>query len=124
MNDLIKNIENWFAERDLLAEKNLVAQLNKLRSEVDELEEAMDQKDMDGFRDAIGDIFVVLTGMARIKGCSVEDCVKEAFNEIKDRQGVTVEGMFIKRADLEKLPSSVRKALINRATFNNLDDTF
>ena len=124
MNDLIKNIENWFAERDLLAEKNLVAQLNKLRSEVDELEEAMDQKDMDGFRDAIGDIFVVLTGMARIKGYSVEDCVKEAFSEIKDRQGVTVEGMFIKRADLEKLPSSVRKALINRATFNNLDDTF
>lgn len=124
MNELIKNIENWFAKRDLLAEQNLTAQLNKLRSEVDELEEAMDQQDMDGFKDAVGDIFVVLAGMAKIKGCSIEECVRGAFNEIKDRQGVTVDGTFIKRADLEKLPNSLQKALIQRATFNNLDSTF
>ena len=46
--------------------------------------------------DAIGDIGVVLIILADILGYDFADCLKLAYNEIKDRKGKTVDGGFIK----------------------------
>jgi len=49
--------------------------------------------------DAIGDMFVVLTIMAAQNGMMIEDCIDAAWQQIRDRKGKMVDGIFIKEAD-------------------------
>lgn len=49
--------------------------------------------------DAIGDIGVVLIILADMLGYDFGDCLRLAYNEIKDRTGKTVDGSFIKTSD-------------------------
>lgn len=46
--------------------------------------------------DAIGDIYVVLTILSTQLGYSIEGCVDTAYEEIKDRQGKMIDGVFVK----------------------------
>ena len=46
--------------------------------------------------DAIGDMVVVLTILAEQRGVAIEDCMAAAWDEIKDRKGTLVNGIFIK----------------------------
>lgn len=120
MEKLIENIEKWFEDRCLLKTENIEAQYKKLKSEVDELGEAILNGNEEEYQDAIGDIFVVLVGLSKIKNYPIKGCIVDSFNIINKRQGITVDGTYIKREDLEKLPVSVCKELIQKATFNNL----
>lgn len=43
---------------------------------------------------------VAMVGDARIYNLDFLDCVESAYNEIKDRKGKTIDGQFIKEADL------------------------
>ena len=47
--------------------------------------------------DAVGDIYVTLIGVCRIYGIDIQECIGQAYEEIKDRKGyLTPEGMFVK----------------------------
>ena len=50
-------------------------------------------------RDDIGDCIVVLTILAAQKGTTLRECMTVAYNDIKDRQGIMLDGVFVKSTD-------------------------
>lgn len=96
--DYIKSVEAWAIHRGL-DKTNPDKQLIKLVDEVGELSEAHNKDWRDKQIDSIGDIFVVLTIYALQNDLHLDDCVKEAYNTIKDRSGKMIDGVFIKEGD-------------------------
>ena len=99
--DYIKAIEIWASRRGL-DKTNPDKQLIKLVEEVGELAEAHNKDWRDKQIDSIGDIFVVLTIYALQNDLRIDDCIKEAYNTIKDRNGKMIDGVFVKSSDLEE----------------------
>ena len=88
-------IKQWSIDRGL-NDANPTRQFLKLAEEVGELGAAMARNNRDNERDAIGDIYVVLTILAQQLGYNIEDCIQEAYNVIKHRTGKMVNGVFVK----------------------------
>ncbi|WP_300560783.1 MazG-like family protein [Companilactobacillus sp.] len=99
--DYIKSIEVWAINRGL-DKTNPDKQLIKLIEEVGELSEAHNKDWRDKQVDSLGDIFVVLTIYALQNDLRIDDCIKEAYNTIKDRNGKMIDGVFVKNSDLEE----------------------
>ena len=97
----IKSVEAWAKNRGL-DKTNSDKQLIKSIEEFGELSEAHNKNWRDKQIDSIGDIFVVLTIYALQNGLHLDDCVKEAYNTIKDRNGKMIDGVFVKNSDLEE----------------------
>jgi NTP pyrophosphatase (non-canonical NTP hydrolase) len=64
--------------------------------EAGELAEALLKKDRPEIIDAIGDMVVVLTNLAKLENLDIEDCVQSAYNVIKNRTGKMENGTFVK----------------------------
>lgn len=96
--DYVKSAEAWAIHRGL-DKANSDKQLIKLVEEIGELAEAHNKGYRDKQIDSIGDIAVVLAIYALQKGLHLDDCVKEAYNTIKNRTGKTKNGVFIKDGD-------------------------
>ena len=96
--DYTKSIELWAAHRGL-DKANPDKQLIKLQEEVGELAEAHNKGWRDKQVDSLGDIYVVLVIYALQNGLHLDDCIKEAYNVIKNRTGETKDGVFIKDGD-------------------------
>lgn len=92
------SIRLWAAARNLIEGSSPDRQMDKLIEEVNELDMAILQDNREEFIDAIGDCAVVLTIMAAQKGLNVEDCIAAAYDQIKDRKGMMVDGVFVKEA--------------------------
>jgi hypothetical protein len=93
----INNIKKWHYDRNLIEGANDKDQICKLIQEVGELSDNVcKQRDV---RDDIGDIIVVLVNIAERNGVSITDCLEVAYNDIKDRKGKMVDGIFIKESD-------------------------
>ena len=72
-------------------------QFAKLIQEVGELSDNIcKNKDI---RDDVGDIVVVLVNLCARNRISFLSCLDQAWNDIKDRQGIMFEGVFIKSTD-------------------------
>lgn len=97
--DYVKSIEAWAKNRSL-DKTSSDKQLIKLVEEVGELAEAHNKEWRDKQIDSLGDIFVVLTIYALQNGLRIDDCVREAYNTIKDRDGKIIDGVFVKESDL------------------------
>jgi|SRR5690554_5001301 len=95
MNNLIQNVIEWARTRNLL-DNDPKAQYIKLQEEAGELARAILKNDTLEQKDSIGDMLVVLIILAKQLNTSVEECLEIAWNEIKDRKGTTVDGVFIK----------------------------
>jgi NTP pyrophosphatase (non-canonical NTP hydrolase) len=88
-------IRDWAIERGLnVGEPS--RQMLKLTEEVGELASAIAKGNKELLIDSIGDIYVVLTILAMQYQLDVEQCIRAAYDEIKDRKGKTVNGVFIK----------------------------
>lgn len=99
MQELTDKIRMWAIYRGLdIADPN--KQVMKLGEEFGEVCEAMAKGYPDALEDGIGDMFVVLTILAMQKGTSIERCVERAYEEIKDRSGKMVNGVYVKSEDL------------------------
>ncbi|WP_339161753.1 MazG-like family protein [Siminovitchia sp. FSL W7-1587] len=99
MQELTKKIQEWAVERNLhTADPN--KQILKLGEEFGELCQGRAKGNPDQVKDSIGDMYVVLTILAMQLGTSVEHCASLAYDEIKDRKGKMVNGVFIKEDDL------------------------
>ena len=96
MYSYIKLIELWADERNLIKGATPPAQMLKMTEEVGELAHAIARGDKVLAADAIGDCIVVLTILAAQLQLDINECVKGAYEEIKDRKGRMVNGVFIK----------------------------
>ena len=68
--------------------------------EAGELAQAILKNDEPEVIDAIGDMVVVLTNLAELRGYSIEKCIDRAYDVIKSRQGKMVNGTFVKQESL------------------------
>ena len=116
-------IHQWGRERGIHQNGNLVSQSQKLVEEAQETlsaasryvaaDEALatfDDLDRDDitdeydasrieFADGIGDTFVVLVQLCAIAGIDLEECIDNAYQEIKDRKGyLNEDGVFVKES--------------------------
>lgn len=97
---VIEKIEQWAHDRNLILGSTPQAQLNKLLEEIGELAKGINKKNLEQIKDGIGDAVVVLTIIAAQCNTSVETCTSLAYNEIKDRKGKMIDGVFVKESDL------------------------
>jgi NTP pyrophosphatase (non-canonical NTP hydrolase) len=94
-----KLIEKWAADRNLIT-ADPFKQTLKLGEEFGELCQGLAKNNRDLVIDSIGDMFVVLTILSQQIGVNIEYCVAAAYDEIKDRKGKMINGVFIKESDL------------------------
>jgi NTP pyrophosphatase (non-canonical NTP hydrolase) len=90
------NVIKWASDRNILNGSTPFKQVEKLGEEFTELAVAIGQRDLDKIADSIGDMLVVLTIIASQYDLSIDRCKDFAWNEIKDRKGVMLNGKFVK----------------------------
>lgn len=74
-----------------------MSQAIKTLEETTELIDALNKGDKNEAMDAVGDIYVTLRGVCLTAGFSFDDCINQAYNEIKDRTGyLNSAGVFVK----------------------------
>lgn len=89
-------ILEWAEPKGLLNPDFAPKQFMKLVEEVGELSNAILKDKREEIVDALGDIQVVLTILAKQLDLDLDECLKSAYNEIKNRTGKTINGTFIK----------------------------
>ena len=95
-------VAQWAEDRNLIEGSNPRLQMTKLFEECEELSHALQDDDMKEVVDAIGDIQVVLAVMCAQMGLCVDTCRDIAWDEIKDRKGKMVDGVFVKEVQDER----------------------
>lgn len=87
----------WSEARGIIANSDSKTQLLKAFSEMGELADAINKRDIEGIKDGLGDVLVCLINVATIEDLDLTRCLNHAYNEIKDRKGyLNKEGVFIK----------------------------
>lgn len=98
MSILVDKIRQWHNDRNLIEGSTDKDQCLKLIQEVGELSDSI-CKGQD-IRDDIGDIMVVLINILERNDIALELCLYIAYEEIKDRKGTMIDGVFVKESDL------------------------
>lgn len=98
MEEIVQKIIDWHYARNLIDGSDDKTQFCKLVEEMGELSSNI-CKGRD-IKDDIGDMMVVLINIAIRNNLTIEECLKAAYNDIKDRKGRMVDGVFVKEADL------------------------
>ena len=94
--DQFELIREWAKERGLYDKGNATTQYIKLQEEAGELAKALLKNDQPEVIDAIGDMVVVLTNLAYMRGVHIENCISSAYDVISKRTGKMVNGTFVK----------------------------
>ena len=92
--ELIEDITEWHYDRNLIDGSTDKDQFCKLIQECGELSDNL-CKGAD-IRDDIGDIMVVLINIAERNALTISECLNMAYEDIKDRKGRMVDGVFVK----------------------------
>ena len=96
--DQFELIREWAKEKGIYKTGDVRTQYIKLMEEAGELAQAILKNDEPEVIDAIGDMVVVLTNLAKLKGYNIEDCIDSAYKVIARRTGKMVNGTFVKDA--------------------------
>lgn len=89
-------IRDWAKERGIYDRGDSMTQYVKLMEEAGELAQALLKRNDIEIYDAIGDMVIVLTNLAELEGVKIEDCITDAYDEIKNRKGSMKNGTFVK----------------------------
>lgn len=90
-------IVQWGEARGIVQNATAMSQAIKTLEETTELLAAINKKNIEETKDAVGDIVVTLIMVCAVLDINLVDCLKGAYNEIKDRKGyLTKEGVFVK----------------------------
>lgn len=93
----LRDFVTWHHNRNLIEGSDDKTQFAKLIQEVGELSDSICKgKDI---RDDVGDIIVVLANLCARNRVSFLSCLDQAWDDIKDREGIMYEGVFIKSTD-------------------------
>ncbi|WP_277679239.1 MazG-like family protein [Gracilibacillus dipsosauri] len=101
LNKLTSLIETWAMVKGLDAAQP-EKQMLKLMEEVGELAQGLAKSNREQVIDSIGDVYVVLTILSMQLDLDIRDCVAQVYNEIKERRGQMVNGVFVKESDLQE----------------------
>jgi len=96
INSLEYQIIQWGTDKGILPDPDPWKQFVKTAEEVSELADGIANREVDEVRDAIGDIVVTLVMQCRAWDLTLEECVQAAYDEIKNRKGKMVDGLFVK----------------------------
>ena len=100
LNTHFNNFTQWSTDRKIIQNGNVLAQGLKLVSEVGELADNLAKGRC--IKDDIGDCCVVLNNLVHMQGLTLDECLEQAWQDIKDRKGLMNEnGVFIKEGDVE-----------------------
>ena len=91
-----EKVIEWAKERNLLTQDNAKNQILKTMEELGEVARAELKQDQLGIIDGVGDVLVCLAIYANQRDLDLSTCFDAAYNEIKNRKGKTVKGIFIK----------------------------
>ena len=94
--NIFDKIREWAHAKGIYRHGDPKTQYIKLQEESGELAKALLKNDEVEVIDAIGDMVVVLTNLARLKGYKIEDCIDSAYNVIAKRTGKMENGTFVK----------------------------
>ena len=90
-------IKQWHQDRNLINGSTDKDQYLKLIQEAGELSDSLCKgKDI---RDDVGDMLVVLINILTRNNLTLSECLAVAYDDIKDRKGKMVDGVFIKEGD-------------------------
>lgn len=97
INELFEAVKEWGNEREINDPK---AQMCKMIEELGEMNRELTRgrHKSEAMQDAIGDVLVVLIIEANILGLDPIECLRKAYDEIKDRRGKKIGGSFVKEA--------------------------
>lgn len=90
----VSKITQWHYDRNLIEGSTDKDQTLKLAQELGELSDSVCKGK--SVADDIGDMIVVLINIAERNKLSLVDCLEVAWNDIKDRKGKMVDGIFVK----------------------------
>ena len=93
-----EKIKQWHYDRNLIEGADDKTQFAKLIQEAGELSDNICKGK--NVKDDIGDMIVVLINIAERNNLSLTQCLEEAYNDIKDRKGKMIDGVFVKESDL------------------------
>lgn len=99
MNELAKLVEGW-AKGKHLDKTEPEEQMLKVTEEVGEVGIALAKNNENNLRDGIDDMVVTLVTLTMQRNVDLCECLNQAYNEIKNRQGEVVNEIFVKEADL------------------------
>ena len=99
--EIEREIIKWAEDRELLSKEpeSIKSQTMKLVSEVGELCDSLASYDgilSDDTIDALGDVEVVMAILYHKLSLNRKSCLEYAYNQIKNRTGKTINGVFIK----------------------------
>ncbi|MGW9775804.1 NTP pyrophosphatase (non-canonical NTP hydrolase) [Staphylococcus sp. 093350072-1] len=101
LDQLVEQVEAWSVDKNL-QNGNPDRQALKFYEEAGEVAAALSRGQMDALKDGIGDTVVTLIILAQQHDMTLQECLQYAYDEIKRRKGKTINGTFIKEADLKK----------------------
>ena len=90
--ELINLISHWAMKRGIVNNSTLVSEMGELGDNIAKQRSVIDD---------IGDCLVVLNTLAIMHDTTLEECLKVAYDDIKDRKGhMNSHGVFIKEGDV------------------------
>ena len=96
--DLIDKVIGWHYDRNLIEGSTDKDQALKLLQELGELSDSICKGK--NIRDDIGDMLVVMLNIAERNGVILAECLQKAWDDIKNRKGRMIDGIFVKETDL------------------------
>lgn len=93
---LESRIFKWSKSKGIIEQSTDLIQAKYARKEVDELIKCIEDGDEDGTKDNLGDVVVCLANVARMRNLNLLDCIETALIEIEKRQGIIINGEFVK----------------------------
>ena len=97
MNELIEKVNMWFEDRNLIAGSTDKDQILKLVQELGELSDHACKGE--NIKDDLGDMLVVMLNIMKRNDYTIEECLQIAYNDIKDRKGKMIDGIFVKEVN-------------------------
>ena len=97
MEKLIELVTQWHRDRNLIDGSDDKSQTLKLLQELGELSDSVCKEQ--SILDDIGDMLVVMINICERNKISLEKCLEVAYNDIKDRKGKMIDGIFVKEGD-------------------------
>ncbi len=97
IDDIVRKVKRWHHERNLIKGSSDKDQVLKLMQELGELSDSVCKEE--DIKDDIGDMLVVMINICERNRISIGHCLQVAYNDIKDRKGKMVDGIFVKEED-------------------------
>jgi len=98
MEELVNKVSQWHKDRNLIDGSDDKSQTLKLLQELGELSDSVCKEKP--ILDDIGDMLVVMINLCERNNITLEQCLRVAYDDIKDRKGRMVDGVFVKEEDL------------------------